>query len=88
MKNLFMMMAVVVMAVMFVACGPSKAEIADKARYIVREAAIATMNEDYDRLQEIVAEEQEFCADLSAEDLEYYNEQALIAGEDLLYEYM
>lgn len=88
MKKLFMIMAVVVMAVMFVACGPSKEEIANKARYIVRESAIATMNEDYVRLQEIIAEEEEFCADLSAEDLEYYNEQALAAGEDLLYNLM
>ena len=84
MKKLFMMMAVVVMAVMFVACGPSKEEIADKARYIVREAAIATMNEDYVRLEEIAAEEEEFCAGLSAEELEYYNEQALAAGMELI----
>ena len=84
MKKLFMMMAVVVMAVMFVACGPSKEEIADKARYIVREAAIATMNEDYARLEEIAAEEEEFCADLSAEEFEYYNEQALAAGMELI----
>jgi Tfp pilus assembly protein FimT len=84
MKKLFMMMAVVVMAVMFVACGPSKEEIADKARYIVREAAIATMNEDYARLEAIAAEEEEFCADLSAEELEYYNEQALAAGMELI----
>lgn len=84
MKKLFMMMAVVVMAVMFVACGPSREEIAYKARCIVRERAIATMNEDYARLEDIAAEEEEFCADLSAEELEYYNAQALVAGMELI----
>jgi len=78
------MMLAVVMTFVLVACGGSNREIADMARYIVREAAVATANNDYARLQQIVAEEQAYCATLSADELEYYNQQALAAGAELM----
>ena len=61
-----------------------KAAIKAKAEYIVKEAAKASMNGDYDRLQEIAMEEAEYAETLSESELEIYNEAALEAGKRLL----
>ena len=90
MKKVLLFCATIVLAFSLVSCsgGSSKkdrnAAIKAKAEYIVKEAAKASMNEDYDRLQEIAMEEAEYAATLSESELEIYNEAALEAGKRLL----
>ena len=71
-------------APMFVACQSREEQIREKAEYIVKEAAEASANQDWDRLGEIVEEEEAFCAGLTDEEMEIYTEAVLEAGSDLM----
>ena len=78
MKKVLLFCATIVLAFSLVSCSGGS------SKYIVKEAAKASMNDDYDRLQEIAMEEAEYAATLSESELEIYNEAALEAGKRLL----
>ena len=84
MKKIMMFVAALAIAVSFVSCQGREAQIREKAEYIVREAAEASANQDWDRLEEIVEEENAFFAGLTDEEQEIYNSAALEAGSDLM----
>ena len=75
-------------APMFVACQSRETQIREKVEYIVKEAAEASANQDWDRLEEIVEEEEAFCAGLTDEEMKIYTEAALEAGSDLMEDFL
>lgn len=84
MKKIMMFVAALAIAVSFVSCQGREAQIREMAEYIVNEAAEASANQDWDRLEEIVEEEEAFVAGLTDEEMEIYNSAALEAGSDLM----
>ena len=68
MKKVILFVAALAMAMSVISCGRTS-QIKDKAEYIVREAAKATASGDYYRLQEIVNEEEAYCATLTEEEI-------------------
>ena len=85
MKKVILFVAALAMAMSVISCGRTS-EIKDKAEYIVREAAKASANGDYYRLQELENEEEAYCATLTEEEMEIYNEAAFEAGVELMKE--
>ncbi len=84
MKKVMMFVAALAIAMSLASCQGREAQIREKAEYIVREAAEASANQDWDRLEEIVEEEEAFCAGLTDEEMKIYTEAALEAGSDLM----
>lgn len=88
MKKIMLSLAMLTVALSMVSCGGSEKsredKIREKAAYIVREAAKASANQDWDRLEEISRQEQEFTKNFSDEDLRLYNEACVDAASKLL----
>lgn len=87
MKRLFTIVAVAI-TVAFVACAPSKEEIANKARYIAEQSTYAELSRDWILLEQITKEDRDFRAKLNEEELEYYNKQLEDAEAEFRLEYM
>lgn len=87
MKRIILALAVLTVALSMTSCGGSeksrKEKIREKAEYIVREAAKASANQDWDRLNEIAEEEKRYTRDFTQEEMDIYNEACVDAAEKL-----
>lgn len=84
MKKLLGICIVVTLALMLTACGANESEIKSKAKYFTTEAFNASLVQDWDRINEIAAEEAEYVENLDSDELEIYNKAVLETAAQLM----
>lgn len=85
MKKLLSVCFIVALTLMLTACGASESEIKSKAKYFTTEAFKASLTQDWDRINELAAEEAEYVEDLDSDELEIYNNAVLETAEQLMF---
>lgn len=85
MKKLWGICFTIALTLMLTACGVNESEIKSKAKYFTTEAFNAGLVQDWDRINEIAAEEAEYVENLDSDELEIYNKAVLETAEQLMY---